>query len=107
MYGLTTLHTREKLWEAISILKGYGYRDNANVVFKLIVESTFLSLKMPTDIIENYIFDISSSGSYEDMRVVDSELYDLIHEGDPAAYARLVVYIELLIGTIPASEVQK
>jgi len=105
--NMDAVHTKEKVWEAITILKGHNYSDHANAVFRLILETTFLSLNMPIDFLEDYMFDISTSALIKDIRDVDINIYSLTREGDPAAYEQLITYVELVSKTVPVTEEER
>lgn len=99
---MTKEHEKELLWDTVTILKEQNRLENVLVLFKSLIEHTFLSLRLPINFLEEVKLDLPSTEFVTLIHSLDKDIYQSIQRGDMLqAYERLVEYIEKLSEVIP------
>ncbi|KAA9013841.1 helix-turn-helix domain-containing protein [Niallia endozanthoxylica] len=98
----------EILWDTVTILKEQNLFENASVLFKTLIERTFLTLKLPTKFLEDIKIDLPSNEVVNLIRILDKKIYQSLKSSDTTlAYESFVEYILKLSEIVPETDGKK
>lgn len=87
-------HEVELLWDSVTILKDQNKIENAKALFKKLVERTFSTLKVSTEILDELNITAPTTDMVSQIRLLDKEIHQALKEKNTLlAYKYLVDYI--------------
>ncbi|MFZ3589171.1 helix-turn-helix domain-containing protein [Bacillus sp. DJP31] len=101
------IHERDEdiLWETVALLKDENHIENAQALFRSLVDKTFSMLKLPTDFLHDISLDIPPRELFLTFKHIDRTIHQLIELKEiERANEHVLDYIDLLTQTAPYTD---